>query len=143
MTYDLAILGDPSDQDPDFKVDNTAGEGIYKLMQRVMILMLTSSSNPFVLENVGTEIVDDVIGSNVGEINEIQGLFNIASSKVLETLRNQTPADAPDDEQIDKISTIVTKEEAEDAVLATVEVIALSGDSTSVKVPISNLLTGK
>ena len=142
MTYDLAILGDPNDSAPDLSVNNTAADGIYKLMQRVMLLLLTESSNQFTPTGVGTDLVENVISANTGDIDEIQAFFNIAASKVADTIKAQTAQDVPDDEKLKRITTIVSEGAAEDALVAEVEIVALSGATTEVKFPISNLLTG-
>jgi len=137
MSYDLAILGDATTGPSPLTIDNTANDGVYKLLQRVIVLMFTDASNPTTL-GLGTNIPNTVQGANITDVNTYQGILDIAAQTVKEILLAETSVDAPDSEKIDTIVPVVSEGDAADTLNAQVTVTSLDG-SASITVPITNL----
>jgi hypothetical protein len=138
MSYDLAILGDPYDELSDLAIVNDACEGLYKLLQKVIILLLTDRASPFNM-GVGTDLPSEVISANISDPVIVQGLFQIGLSKIRETIQSQTPYDAPDDEKLQDFQVTVTSGDTDDSLNAEISVTSVADGTIAVKVPISNL----
>lgn len=145
MTYDLAILGDPENTVPALTIDNTACEGIYKLIQKVMILLLTDVDGENNIGGVGTSIPAVVRGSNVPEPEVVSNLFAAALADIKPTLLAAVTPDTPTDEVPSslKADVVTDADNLSDVVAVEVTVIAQSGQSTSVKIPVSSISTGE
>jgi len=137
MAFDLAILGDPENTVSALAVDNTANDGIYKLVQRIMILLLTDIEAPN-SNGFGTNLPGIVFSANISNPEVLQGSFDIAQSAVLTQIRETTDPDAPEDEQLEGLSSELVRLDR-DEILMNLTVIAVSGDLTTVSAPISNI----
>jgi hypothetical protein len=135
-TYDIAVLGDPEQSRSLLDFDNTMNTGIYKLVQRVMILLLRDSSSPESFGS-GTELPQQIRSANITDIEILKGLFNIAAEKVREQIVVSTFSDAPADEVLDRISVDVTQNER-DGLTAEVTVLSTAGTEATVSIPISD-----
>jgi len=136
-TFDIAILGDPELDLSLLDFDNRMATGIYKLVQRVLILLFTDSEAP-ASAGRGTDLPREVFGANVTDIEIIRNQFNIAAQKVTETLITETDLDAPDDEKLASLRVEVIAGEAPDAVDTEVTVLTVAGEEFTVVVPTSN-----
>ena len=73
-TYDINTLGNLTDPQPDLTVDGTCINGIAKLVQKVMIILLSDENNDY----YGTYIPSMLSGSNVPDSGAVEIIFNIA-----------------------------------------------------------------
>jgi len=143
MRYDLAILGNPSQTSPDLAVDGTAATGVYKLMQRVMILLLTDQEAPDNPGSLGTLIPSLLGGGNVLDPETMGNLFSTAITDIKDSLIANITPDTPADEVLKEIKSYVrVAETAADEVSVEIVVTAQSGDTTTAVIPTSNLTTG-
>jgi hypothetical protein len=138
MTYDVAIMGDPSQPRTALSFNNTANDGIYKLVQRVMLLMLTDRQAPANI-GAGSDLYSEIQGANRGDAEVMTGLLNQAASFVKDNIALTTPFDAPDDERLHEIKIIADVGDTNDSVVAEVTVTTAAGTSATASVPISNL----
>lgn len=136
MTYDINIMGPPTTVEALLRLDNTAIAGVQKLVQRTMVLMFTDVSDPVNL-GLGTTLATDLKGGSA-DLEIIRNFFNIALALVKDTIRQQTPLDAPDDEQISGYDVAVSKP-ARDTVVATITVKTAAGTTVAVQVPLKHL----
>lgn len=136
MSLDLAILGDPADSVADLRISNSANDGIYKLVQRVLILLFTDESEPTNL-GLGTTLASETISANAN-IDFVDNAFTLAMDKVKDDLDESYSADYPLDERLSAYLVQSTKTDR-----GTIEVdltlTAQSGESTTVKVPIDHI----
>lgn len=142
MLYDLAILGDPNNDQPTLAIANEANDGLYKLLQKVMILLLTDESSPYNL-GVGTSLPTEVVSANITDKKAVQGLFKIGMAKIREVIHVQTPFDAPDDEKLKDFDVVVLDGEAADTLDVEITVTSVADGSISVRMPTSNLFTSQ
>jgi hypothetical protein len=145
MSYDLAILGDPEDTVPDLTINNTANDGVYKLVQRVMILLLTdvnAENNP---GGVGTNIPDIIRGGNVPSPEVVSNIFSAGLVEIKEALIADVTPDTPADEIPNDLKPFVVTDEgnAPDRIQVDIEVSTQAGSSVRVSIPISNITTGE
>lgn len=135
--FDVAILGSPANATSLLNVDNTAGTGIYKLVQRILILMFKDKDDPNSL-GIGTNLPTELFGANIQDREILKNTLNIAMDRVKETLVSSTPADAPDDEKIDNIQVELLTPEGRDTEDIQLTVTSLAGSQFTVVVPISD-----
>jgi len=134
---DQAILGDPAEDRPELANTNTANDGIYKLVQRVMIILLTDSTVSTNL-NIGTEIPSIVFSANVTDPDLLKGRFDQALDGVRDILIGSQQATDPDDEKIDTMAAEVTNV-ASDETTVDIIVVSQAGTAALVSIPIDNI----
>ena len=89
MSIDPAILGPPAHNvEALLDFDGTVSEGIYKLMQRVVILMFTDAEGEYAF-GLGTDIPRLLQGTNSLATDILQNEFAIAGS-ILEEIFKTT-----------------------------------------------------
>ena len=136
MRLDLAILGDPADTVADLRIDNLANDGIYKLVQKVLIILFTDSSVSTNL-GIGTALSSETVLAN-SRTEFVNNIFNIALDKVKDDLELTYPADAPDEERLAAYRVqATTTDKGTVAVDLTIE--SLAGESVTVNVPIDHI----
>jgi hypothetical protein len=137
MSLDLAILGAPADPVADLRIDNLANDGIYKLVQKVLIILFTDSSVSTNL-GIGTSLSSETISAN-SRAEFVNNIFNIALDKVKDDLELTYPADAPDEEKLAsyRVQATTTTDKGTVAVDLTIE--SLAGESVTVNVPIDHI----
>ena len=136
MTLDLAILGAPTLLNSALSVNGTACSGVYKLLQRVMVLLFTDTD---VLSNLGfgTKFPQDLIAANVATPEVAQASLNIACSRIVEQL-SESADGLPDDERIDSLT--ATLEASTDKDTLSVEIVLITvASELKVTVPVSVL----
>jgi hypothetical protein len=139
-TGDMAMLGDVDDKVSALTFDaNAAAVGVYKLVQKVITLMFTDSSSPYALGR-GTELPEQLVGANALDLETTSNLFNIAVSKVKETLLAIQTSDQPDDELLVDIRVeVLVADLGSDGREVNLTVISAAGEAVTVKVPVTNL----
>jgi len=142
MTYDLAILGDPYQTESALAIANEANDGLYKLTQKILILLFTDASSAYNL-GVGTSLPQDVISANITDKKVIQGLFKIGMSKIRSVIHAQTPFDAPDDEKLKDFDVVVVDGDSEGILDVEVTVTSVAEGTLAVRVPVTNLFTSQ
>ena len=143
MSYDLAILGDPENNIPTLTIDNTAVDGLYKLIQRVMILLLTDASAENNPGGVGTDIPELYRGGNVPPPEVVANVFAASLVQIKQTLIANIQPDTPADEVPENLTATVVSNDLPDTVTVEVVVTSQAGNSATVNVPISNITTGE
>lgn len=132
MTYDINIMGPPSDTVTALRLDNTAITGLQKLVQKTLVLLFTDSTAPESL-GTGTTLVASLKGVHA-DTEMIRNIFNIALSKVLMTIKSQTPLSAPDEEKLQGYNAVVTAGDRGEA-LVSITVSSVAGTTAIVRVP--------
>ena len=135
---DIAILGDPTKSVPALAINNEANDGVYKLVQRVMILLLTDINDPFQL-GLGTELPTQITSSNILDAGLLQALVSQALSRVRVQLLQDQLDDTPPDEALDRLQAIVPDPITRDTEFVDVIVSTLAGDSVTVSLPITDI----
>jgi hypothetical protein len=138
MTYDLAILGDPNSEVSALSVDNTAAEGVYKLVQRVLILMFTDV-NAQASNGYGTRLPAEVFSANISNKEIIENIMNLAQARVQEQLQDTTADDAPEDEILTEITNTVSTGANSDELFVDITITTASGVDITVSAPVSNI----
>jgi hypothetical protein len=138
MSNDISILGTPGSLRPallDF--DGTVCTGVYKLVQRVLIVLFTDRNNPESY-GIGTDIPGLLSGANAVDEDTLQGFFNIAGAQIKEIFRNEDNTGVPDDEILKDLRFAVIQPEGQlpDTRTIEVEVSTQAGEDTVVQVPI-------
>jgi len=136
MSLDLAILGDPADSVSDLRIANLANDGIYKLVQKILVLLFTDSSVSTNL-GIGTNLATETISAN-SRPDFLNNLFTLALDKVKDDLELTYPADVSADEQLSSYRVqATTTDRGTVAVDLTIE--SLAGEFFTVNVPIDNI----
>lgn len=138
MSNDIAILGTPGSLRPATLVfDDTVCTGVYKLVQRVLIVLFTDINNPQSY-GVGTDIPSLLGGTNAVDNDTLQGFFNIAGAQIKELFNTQDLTDVPDDEILKDLRFGVIQPEGQlpDTRTLEVAVISQAGEETVIQVPI-------
>jgi len=133
---DIAILGEPATAESLLDFNGKIAEGIYRLVQKVLVLLFSDEENSYAYEQ-GTQLPSVIPSANIGDAEELQNQFNIAVSKVQEMLSVSQPLDLPDDETLERIETVITRDTGSDAAKAEITVISAAGDSVTVNVPLT------
>jgi hypothetical protein len=143
MTYDLAILGDPENDSPSLAIDNTAASGVYKLVQKVMLLLLTDSSAENNIGEVGTSIPQLLQGANVPEPEVVSNIFAAALAEIKPTIISGITTDTPADEIPTNLKAFVVTDENNEKDVVAVEILVSTQaeENVSVRVPISTIST--
>ena len=132
MSHDIAILGDPANSVSALTIDNTANDGIYKLVQRTVILLFTDKSDTKNL-GLGTDL-PRLLDSNVVDEETIRGYFNLALADVKDNILAAQALDAPDDEKLRDYQLRVEVTER-DEVTVDITVVSEAGELFEVRVP--------
>lgn len=144
MSYDLAILGNPEQTVPDLTINNTANDGAYKLLQRVMILLLTDTNAENNPGGVGTDIPSLLRGGNVPEPETLSNLFATALVEIKTALLSGITPESTEDEIPETLKAfVIPNEEPSDTVTVEIQVLTRAGTEVTVSVPISNITTGE
>jgi hypothetical protein len=138
MAYDLAILGDPENTVSALAVDNTANDGVYKLVQRILVLLFTDV-NGTGSAGYGTDLSGEVLSANISDPEIVQNLFNLAQAKVQEQLQETTALDAPDDEVLKDMISVVRSGSEDDELFVDVTITTEAGTQITVSAPISSI----
>jgi hypothetical protein len=136
MSFDASILGNVERKISLLAFDNTACEGVYKLVQKTLILLFSDSSSPY-NRGYATTLAQDLKGG-IADMEIVRNFFNIALSQVKRALQQSTALDAPDDEKLQSYQLQMTPGSRGDMV-ATITVTSQAGTSASVKVPVEKL----
>lgn len=129
MTYDINILGDLTNAQPAFVINGTCIEGVAKLVQRMIIILLSDNET----ETIGTDVPRVLRGSTTASPEVVDNIFRIALADVAEQLTYED--DTPDDERLDSYD--YTVERTDDyTFFIDITITAVSGDSTVAKLPI-------
>jgi hypothetical protein len=140
MALDVAIMGDPRQEVTALAIDNTANDGIYKLAQRVMIVLLTDREDPIQL-NAGTGVPGQAFSANVTDLEVIRGQFTNGMSEVRDVLNQTVTTETPDDERLANYEVKVREQSAPDKVDVEILITSEAGNQAVVRLPISNLVT--
>ncbi len=132
MTYDMNVLGDITDSEPDLDLDGTMITGIVKLAQKVLTMLLTDKdTDPM---GRGTRIPSLLVGANNIDPGKLENVFVIALGDIKEQLATTYLEGTPDDEKLS--SAKVTLQDVEpDWVQAIISITAVSGETTTIEVP--------
>jgi hypothetical protein len=129
MTYDINILGDLNNPKPAFYIDGTVIEGVAKLVQRMMIILLSDRET----EGIGTSVPRVIRESTTASPEVVDNVFRIALADVAEQLTYED--DTPDDERLDSYEYTVEKTD-DFTFFIDINIRAVSGDSTVAKLPV-------
>jgi hypothetical protein len=140
MSLDIAFLGDPANTISALSfADNTANDGVYKLVQRIMILLFTSEDSQY-NAGFGTEIPNSITSANISDKDLIQGTFMNEMSQIAAYLQQTTPFGTPADEQLDRYEVIVVEEDdMPDQLFVELTIFPASGTGTTVRIPVSEI----
>jgi len=131
MTFDINILGDITELRPDLAMDGTFLEGSVKLVQKILILLLTNvETDPF---GRGTRL-PTLTGMGTVDMGQLEGIFRIAMSDVKGQLDASYLADTPDAEKLDIINVELTRP-APDHVKAVLVIKTMDGETTTIELP--------
>ena len=133
---DLAILGEPTSEESLLDFNGKIAEGIYRLVQKVLILLFSDEDNIYAFER-GTQLPTIIPSANIGDAEELQNQFNIAVSKVQTMLAESQAMSLPDDETLERIDVVVSRDTGSDAAKAEVTVLSVAGETVTVKVPVT------
>jgi len=140
MSYDLAFLGNPENLKTALAIDNKADDGLYKLLQRIIILLFSDIDSQYNM-GIGTTLPQEVFSANIVDPQVIQGVFNNSMAKVRQYLKDNTPASAPLDEQLKDAQVIIPQLGDVQTDTQEVQIIVTSAaeGTISVRVPISEI----
>ena len=131
MTSDINILGDIRESQPALAMDGTFLQGSVKLVQKVLILLLTDvETDPF---GRGTRI-PSLTGMVTADMGQLEGIFRIAMSSVKTQLDVSYLPDTPDDEKLTQIDVKLTRPEA-DHIKAVLIIQTQAGEPTTIELP--------
>jgi hypothetical protein len=139
--WDMNILGAPADDRSDLANTNEAIDGIMKLAQRVMVLLLTDSTVSTNI-GIGTTLPTIIFSANNQEASVFKNEVDQALDSVLDLLKRSQKTDDPDDEKIDRLTSKVLIDTADEATID-VGIVAQSGDETTVSFPVTNINTSE
>jgi hypothetical protein len=139
-TADMAMLGDVDQEVSALSFEsNEAAVGIYKLIQRVLVMLFTDSSSEYSAGR-GTELPQQLPGANALDLESTTNLFNIAASKVKETIIGAQTSDQPEDEQLVDIRVeVLIDDSIPDRREINMTVISAAGEAVTVKVPVTDV----
>ena len=129
MTYDINILGDLTNDRPSLVIDGTCIDGVAKLIQRMMIILLSDKTT----ESIGTSIPGLLNSITTASPEVVDNVFRIALADVAEQLTYTD--DTPDDEKLSSYEYTVEKTD-EFTFYIDITITAVSGDSTVARLPI-------
>lgn len=129
MTYDINILGELTNDRPALVIDGTCIDGVAKLVQRMMIILLSDGTT----ERLGTDIPSLLQSITTASPEVVDNVFRIALADVAEQLTYED--DTPDDEKLASYEYTVEKTD-EFTFFIDITITAVSGDSTVAKLPI-------
>jgi len=138
MSFDINIMGSPDNSETALSTDNTAIQGIQKLVQRALIIMFTDVNDPFNV-GIGTSVISQTQGANITDIDIVSGIFNIAAAETKTVLVNNTPTSAPDDEKVSDIKAIINRAVTRGELLVDITITSQAGDTVSVSVPVTSI----
>lgn len=142
MSYDLAILGLPSNRASALSVSNEAADGLYKLMQKILILLFTDKTSAY-SAGIGTTVPSNISAANTLDKKVVQGIFKIGLATIRETIQSQTPYDAPLDEKLRDFDVVVSDGETQDSLSVQLTITSVANGTISVRIPITNLFTSQ
>ena len=129
-TYDINVLGNLNAPQPSLTVDGTCINGIAKLVQKVMIVLLSDERSDF----YGTYIPQMLSGSNVPDSGAVENIFNIAMTEVSDVIKGAYTSETPDDEKLASYA-ISFGDSEEDTISVNIKITAVSGENTVLKFP--------
>lgn len=137
MPYDIAILGDSPQGSSLLNFQNTIVNGGYKLVQTVMLLLFTDEDAEF-SAGLGTQLPSLIGQTNNHDEGELKNQFDIAASKVQDTLAQSQPLDLPDNEKLKQIDVEVSRtQQTADQAVVEITVISQDDTATTVNMPIT------
>jgi len=131
MTSDINILGDITNSQPALAMDGTFLVGSIKLVQKILILLLTDvETDPF---GRGTRI-PSLAGMGTVDMGQLEGIFRIAMTDVKVQLDASYLADTPDDEKLEIINVELSRLEP-DYIQAVLVITTQDGETTTIELP--------
>ena len=131
MTSDINILGDIRESQPALAMDGAFLQGSVKLVQKVLILLLTDvETDPF---GRGTRI-PALTGMGTVDMGQLEGIFRIAMSDIKGQLDATYLAATPDDEKLAVINVELTRPEP-DYIKAVLTIETQAGETTTIELP--------